>query len=113
MKTLAAVILLVITVPLFSQDSYRVPPSVKIESIDHYPTRTFVAFTINGVPASMLNIKFEVLNEDQTFLYNGKFECTGNELYDNVMLYDPGTYRIFVYDMSDKLLCKSEPIVLK
>ncbi len=113
MKTFAIVFLLAIAVPLFSQDTGNSSPSVRIESISRYPNRTFVGFTINGVPASIRNIKFIVFDEDETFVYNGNFECTGNQLYDQVMIYDPGTYRIIVYDSNDRLLCQSKPIVLK
>lgn len=113
MKALGIVILLVIAVPLFGQDSNNVPPSVQIESIDKIQNRTFVGFTINGIPQAIQYITYSVFDKDQNFLYDGKFEGTGKELYDEVMIYDPGTYWIFVFDKNNNLLCKSNPIVVK
>ena len=113
MKSIALGILLIIAVPLYSQDSNNVSPFVHIESIDHLQNRTFVGFTINAIPEAIQYITYRLFDEDQNCLYNGKFEGTRNELYDEVMVYDPGTYSISVFDKHDNLICKSKPIVVK
>ena len=113
MKSLAISILLVIAVPLYSQDSNHVSPFVQIESIDHIQNRTFIGFTINGIPDGIQYLTYRLLDADQNYLYTGKFEGTRKELYDEVMVYDPGTYCISVFDKHDSLICKSPPIVVK